>query len=125
MKGQRIGYIRVSTADQHTDRQLENIPLDRIFTDKASGKNTQRPELERLLSYAREGDIIIVHSMDRLARIDDLRRLVQSLTARDIQIQFVKENLLFIWIFYLTGNGDVLISPETLHKKLRFSRCLF
>jgi DNA invertase Pin-like site-specific DNA recombinase len=54
----------------------------RVFTDKASGKDTQRPELERLLAFVREGDTVVVHSMDRLARnLDDLRRLVQGLTS--------------------------------------------
>jgi DNA invertase Pin-like site-specific DNA recombinase len=62
----------------------------------ASGKDTKRPELEALLALAREGDIIVVHSMDRLARnLDDLRRLVQMLTKRGIRIEFVKEGLHF------------------------------
>jgi DNA invertase Pin-like site-specific DNA recombinase len=96
MKGQRIGYVRVSTIDQNTERQLDGIELDRIFTDKASGKNTDRPQLELLCSFVREGDIVVVHSMDRLARnLDDLRRIVQMLTARGIQIEFVKEHLTF------------------------------
>lgn len=96
MKGQRIGYIRVSSHDQQTDRQLENIPLDRIFTDKASGKDTFRPALDNLLSFVREGDVVIVHSMDRLARnLDDLRKLVQNLTVRGIRIEFIKEGMQF------------------------------
>ena len=75
--GQRIGYKRVSTLDQTVDRQLDGIPLDRVFEDYASGKDTGRPELQRALAYVREGDTLIVHSMDRLARnLDDLRRLV-------------------------------------------------
>lgn len=68
MLGQRIGYIRVSTFEQNTERQLENIPLDRVFTDKASGKDTERAQLEALLAFARDGDSVVVHSMDRLAR---------------------------------------------------------
>ena len=64
--------------------------------DKASGKDTERPALETLLTFVREGDTVVVHSMDRLARnLDDLRRLVHSLTKRGIQIQFVKEGLHF------------------------------
>lgn len=83
MHGQRIGYVRVSSVDQNPERQLEHILVDRLFTDKASGKDTQRPELERLLAFVREGDTVVVHSMDRLARnLDDLRRLVQKLTQR-------------------------------------------
>ena len=96
MKGQRIGYVRVSSFDQNPERQLEHIQLDRIFMDKASGKDFKRPELEGLLAFVRDGDTIMVHSMDRLARnLDDLRRLVQTLTKRGIRIEFVKENLIF------------------------------
>ncbi len=96
MKGQRIGYVRVSSFDQNPERQLEHVQLDRIFMDKASGKDSKRPELEALLTFVREGDTIMVHSMDRLARnLDDLRRLVQTLTKRGIRIEFVKENLVF------------------------------
>ena len=96
MHGQRIGYVRVSTFDQNPERQLEQIPVDKVFTDKASGKDTRRPELERLLAFVREGDTVVVHSMDRLARnLDDLRRLVQSLTRRGVRIEFVKEHLTF------------------------------
>lgn len=96
MIGHRIGYIRVSTTEQNTERQLENIAIDKVFTDKASGKDTQRPALDALLSFVREGDTIVVHSMDRLARnLDDLRRLVQSLTKKGIRIEFIKESLTF------------------------------
>jgi len=96
MKGQIVGYIRVSTFEQNTDRQLEGVQLDKVFTDKASGKDTKRPELESLLQYVREGDTVIVHSMDRLARnLDDLRQTVQKLTGQGIRIQFVKESLTF------------------------------
>ena len=96
MHGQRIGYVRVSSIDQNPERQLEQVTVDRLFTDKASGKDTQRPELERLLAFVREGDTVVVHSMDRLARnLDDLRRLVQKLTQRGVRIEFVKESLTF------------------------------
>ena len=95
-KGQRIGYVRVSSYDQNAERQLEGVQLDRVFTDRASGKDTDRPELKALIAYAREGDMIVVHSMDRLARnVDDLRRIVQEQTKRGIRVQFIKENLLF------------------------------
>jgi DNA invertase Pin-like site-specific DNA recombinase len=96
MTGKRIGYIRVSSLDQNHERQLEGIKLDKCFTDKASGKDVNRPELEAMLNYVRDGDIIIVHSMDRLARnLDDLRKLVQQLTSQKIKIEFLKENLTF------------------------------
>lgn len=96
MQGQRIGYIRVSTLDQNPERQLEQIQIDNQFIDKASGKDTKRPELDRLLKFVREGDTVVVHSMDRLARnLDDLRQIVQSLTLRNIRIEFIKEGLTF------------------------------
>jgi DNA invertase Pin-like site-specific DNA recombinase len=96
MAGQRIGYIRVSSLDQNTQRQLEGIQLDRIFTDRASGKDTKRPQLDELLSFIRDGDTLVVHSMDRLARnLDDLRSLVQKLTKKGVRIEFLKEHLVF------------------------------
>jgi DNA invertase Pin-like site-specific DNA recombinase len=96
MAGQRIGYKRVSTLDQNTARQLDGVPLDKSFTDKASGKDTNRPQLQAALQYAREGDILVVHSMDRLARsLVDLRGMVKELTARGVAVEFVKENLRF------------------------------
>jgi len=96
LSGQRIGYVRVSSCDQNPERQLENVPLDRIFTDKVSGKDTLRPQLEALFTFVRDGDTVVVHSMDRLARnLDDLRRIVQTLTGRGVRIEFVKESLTF------------------------------
>lgn len=96
MTAKRIGYIRVSSVDQTTERQLDGVELDKVFTDKASGKDTQRPQLIELLDYVREGDTVIVHSMDRLARnLQDLRGIVQQVTAKDASISFVKENLSF------------------------------
>ena len=96
MLGHRIGYIRVSTFDQNPERQLENVPVDKVFTDKASGKDVRRPQLDALHSFVREDDTVVVHSMDRLARnLDDLRRLVQNLTKRGVRIEFVKESLMF------------------------------
>lgn len=97
--GQIVGYLRVSTADQKEDRQLEGYDLDKRFVDKASGKDTKRPELEHLLGFVREGDVVVVHSMDRLARnLDDLRRLVLLMTKKGVRVRFIKENLEF--------NGD-------------------
>jgi DNA invertase Pin-like site-specific DNA recombinase len=82
--------------DQNTDRQLEGVKLDKKFTDNASGKDTNRPQLQAALEYLREGDLFIVHSMDRLARnVDDLRRIVLDLTGKGVHVQFIKENLTF------------------------------
>jgi len=95
-KGQLIGYVRVSTLDQNTERQLDGVTLDKVFTDKASGKDTDRPQLQAALEYARQGDTLVCHSMDRLARnVDDLRRIVRELTGRGVVVQFIKESLTF------------------------------
>lgn len=96
MAGMKIGYIRVSSADQNPERQLDGIALDKVFTDKASGSTTKRPQLESMLTFAREGDAVIVHSMDRLARnLADLRTLVSTLTARGVHVTFMKESMTF------------------------------
>ncbi|PPJ36554.1 transposase [Nocardia nova] len=91
-----VGYIRVSTVDQNTVRQLDGIEVERTFVDKASGKDTTRPKLDEMIAFVRDGDTVIVHSMDRLARnLDDLRRLVRLLTGKGVRVEFVKESLTF------------------------------
>jgi len=95
-KGKKIGYVRVSSFEQNPDRQLEGIILDKTFLDKASGKNTKRLQLEAMIDYVRDGDLVVVHSMDRLARnLDDLRKIVFILTEKNVKVQFLKENLTF------------------------------
>jgi DNA invertase Pin-like site-specific DNA recombinase len=75
---------------------LEERAFANIFTDRASGKDTKRPQLALLMGFVRTGDTVVVHSMDQLARnLDDLRRIVQTLTGRGIRIEFVKEHLSF------------------------------
>jgi len=87
----RRGLIRPTlTLDQNEKRQLEGQVLDRVFTDKA------RPQLTELLRFVRDGDTVVVNSMDRLARnLDDLRALVQGLTRKGVRVEFVKESLVF------------------------------
>jgi DNA invertase Pin-like site-specific DNA recombinase len=92
----RVGYRRISSVDQNEARQLDGIDLDKTFTDKASGKDTKRPQLQACLEYLREGDELIVHSMDRLARnVEDLLRTVRSLNEKGISVQFMSEHLTF------------------------------
>jgi DNA invertase Pin-like site-specific DNA recombinase len=97
--GKRIGYVRVSSVDQNEARQAEamaDLHIDKMFIDKASGKNTQRPQLQAALEYLRDGDVLVVHSMDRLARnMRDLQNLVADLNSRHIAVEFVKEHLNF------------------------------
>jgi DNA invertase Pin-like site-specific DNA recombinase len=69
--GKRIGYVRVSSVDQNEARQVEalaDLHIDKTFIDKASGKDTKRPQLQAALDYMRDGDVMVVPSMDRLAR---------------------------------------------------------
>ena len=95
-----VGYRRVSTTDQNNARQLDGMELDRVFEDKASGKDTKRPGLEQCLAFLREGDVLVVHSIDRLARnLASLEKLVGELNGRGVAVRFVKEGLTF-------GTGD-------------------
>ena len=95
-KGMTIGYVRVSSLDQNVSRQLDGIELDKVYEDKLSGKDTNRPQLLAALNDLREGDELVVHSMDRLARnLDDLRKIVLNLTKKGVSVRFVKESLTF------------------------------
>ena len=128
MHGQRIGYTRVNSFDQNLDRQHVDANVTKVFTDKASGKDTLRPELDRLLAFVREGDTVVVHSMDRLARnLDDLRRLVQMLTKRGVRIEFVKESLTFVGEDSLTplpqARPDVAVLAAPGHTRSPPHRC--
>ena len=103
MSGQQVGYIRVSSYDQNTSRQLEGVELGKIFEEKVSAKNTDRPQLQACLEYLREGDTLHVHSIDRLARnLVDLQELVGRLTSKGVSVRFHKENLVF------TGQDDAI-----------------
>lgn len=96
MKGQKVGYIRVSTFDQNIDRQLEGLTMDRTFIDKFTGKVRERPQFMEMMKYVREGDHVYVHSMDRLARnLMDLRKTIEELTDKKVSVHFIKENLIF------------------------------
>jgi len=95
-KGQNIGYLRVSTVDQNTARQLDGVELDRVFVDKCSGGTTNRPALKACLEYLREGDTLYIHSIDRLARnLSDLLSIVAGLAEKGVEVTFHKEKLTF------------------------------
>lgn len=111
MPGQLIGYVRVSTVDQNPERQLNAIRAadgtepDRWFTDRASGGSTARPALAAMLAHVRDQDVIIVASMDRLARsVVDLDQLVTQFTGRGVTVRFLKEGL----TFHASGQADPL-----------------
>jgi DNA invertase Pin-like site-specific DNA recombinase len=101
MAGVNVGYIRVSSEDQETARQLDGVLVEKTFVDKVSGKNTDRAQLQAMLEYIREGDTVHIHSMDRLARnLIDLRTLVTRMTGKGVVVKFMKEHLSF------TGTDD-------------------
>ncbi|WP_302955063.1 recombinase family protein [Faecalitalea cylindroides] len=93
----RIGYVRVSTEQQHTERQqviLNEMDVDKMFVDRCSGKNMNRPQLQEMLSFSRAGDVIVVESISRFARSTrDLLHLIDVLTKKDVQFISKKESL--------------------------------
>lgn len=95
-KGLRVGYIRVSSLYQNTERQLAGIDLDRCYTDKITGIKSDRPQLNAMIEFVRDGDLVIVHSLDRLARdLFLLIEIVRKLNSKGVSIQFLKENITF------------------------------
>lgn len=97
MSGKHVGYIRVSSVGQKSDRQLDGVELDKVFEEKVSGRNVgSRDVLNLCLDYLREHDTLHVHSIDRLARnMSDLLSIVDDLVKRDVAIKFHSEGLTF------------------------------
>ena len=91
----KIGYVRVSTQEQNTIRQermMESLGVNELYIDKASGKNAQRPELQRMMEYVRKGDTVVVESISRFARnTKDLLTLVEQLTEKGVEFVSKKE----------------------------------
>ena len=91
----KIGYIRISTTDQNTARQevlMKELGVEQVYIDRMSGKNTNRPELTKMMSYVRQGDIVIVESISRFARnTKDLLELVEQLTSKQVEFISKKE----------------------------------
>lgn len=91
----KIGYIRVSTQEQNTMRQevlMESLGVDEVYIDRTSGKNTNRPELMKMMDYVRRGDVVIVESISRFARnTKDLLELIEKLTAKGVEFISKKE----------------------------------
>lgn len=89
----QIGYIRVSSISQNFDRQIlkmQNLGIEKIFKEKASGKNTQRPEFQKLLSFVREGDSVTFDSLDRLGRdYDDIKKTVLFFKNKNVEVYFL------------------------------------
>lgn len=98
-RGEVVAYVRVSSADQNPERQIEKLSQfnpSKIFEERISGKNKERPELKAMLEYVREGDTVLVHTLDRLARsITDLRSLVDDMNNKGVTVHFVKNEMIF------------------------------
>ena len=115
----KIGYIRISTTDQNTARQevlMKELGAEQVFIDRMSGKNTDRPELKRMMSFVREGDTVIVESISRFARnTKDLLELVEQLTKKRVEFVSKKEAIdtsTPTGKFMLTVFGAVAIIPS-------------
>ncbi|HCA5053245.1 TPA: recombinase family protein [Acinetobacter baumannii] len=92
-----IGYIRVSTDHQNTERQLDGLDLDKIFIEKQSGIKKEREQLKAMIDYVREGDTVFVHSIDRLGRsLIDLKKIVEQLKNKGVSVVFYKNKLEFM-----------------------------
>lgn len=93
----RIAYVRVSTAEQNEARQIEALKkydIEKWFTEKCSGKNTDRPKLTEMMDFAREGDEIYIHDFSRLARsTKDLLNIIEKLDTKGVKLVSNKENI--------------------------------
>ena len=122
----RVGYIRVSTVEQHEDRQVkdltENAKVSKVFIDKLSGKDTNRPQLNAMIDYVREGDTVVVSEYSRLARSTrDLIDIIETLQNKGVTVISMKEKL-----DTSTPDGEfmltVLAGVATLERKLMLQR---
>ncbi|ELZ0574232.1 recombinase family protein [Salmonella enterica] len=104
-----IGYVRVSSVQQNNERQLEGVELDKVFTETASGKNADRPQLNAMLGYVREGDVIHCHELSRLGRnVKDLLTIIDTVKEKGASIHFHKEKL-------VAGKDETAISRMMLN----------
>ncbi|KOO09716.1 hypothetical protein AKJ31_02015 [Vibrio hepatarius] len=125
-KGQHVGYIRVSTLEQSTSRQLVDVELDRVFTEKTSAKTVERPELQACIQYLREGDTLHVHSLDRVCRsgAGDAVMLVETLNAKGVSVVFHKEGMSFNGSMTAAQKGvlGILASVAQMERELILER---
>ena len=122
----RVGYIRVSTVEQHEDRQVkdltENAEVSKVFIDKLSGKDTNRPQLNAMIDYVREGDTVVVSEYSRLARSTrDLIDIIETLQNKGVTVISLKEKL-----DTSTPQGEFMLTVfagiATLERKLMLQR---
>ncbi|MGX5219673.1 recombinase family protein [Pseudomonas segetis] len=117
-----IGYVRVSTVDQNTERQLVGVTLDKVFTEKASASTINRPIFIECLTYLREGDTLHIHSLDRVCRsgAGDAVALVEQLIARGVGVVFHKEGMRFDATLTAVQKGllSILASVSQMEREL-------
>lgn len=114
----RVAYRRVSTTDQNLDRQLvDETSIEKVFEDKLTGASRDRPGLQDMMAFCREGDCVVVHSLDRLGRdIRDLLNIVEELNAKGVAVEFVTERLRF------SQNDDDPLARLQLHMLAAFAQ---
>lgn len=125
----KVGYIRVSTIEQNEARQeilMEQLGVERVYMDKMSGKSKDRPQLQEMMQYVREGDIVIVESISRFARnTKDLLSLIEELERKKVTFVSQKENIdtntpAGRFMLFLAENGCTEPSECTAHLMIRF-----
>lgn len=97
MSARDIGYIRFSMVELYSDRQLADIHLDKVFEEKLSAKTVERPEFQACLDYCQNGDVLHIHSLDRVCRsgVSDAVKIVEAMTVKGVSVQFHKEGMWF------------------------------
>ncbi|MDC5853477.1 recombinase family protein [Vibrio europaeus] len=120
--GKQVGYIRVSTVSQKTDRQLADVQLDKVFEEKCSAKTVERPQLLACLDYLREGDTLHIHSLDRVCRSGsgDAVKLVEDMTSKGVGVKFHKEGMEFYGEMTAAQRGvlGILASVAQMEREL-------
>ncbi len=120
--GKQVGYVRVSTVDQKTDRQLAGVKVDKLFSEKVSAKTIDRPQLAACLDYLREGDTLHIHSLDRVCRsgAGDAVELVEKLTGQGVGVHFHKEGMHFYGAMTAAQKGvlGILASVAQMEREL-------
>ena len=126
MTGQVVAYIRVSSEAQSLARQRRALDesalqIDQVFQEKASGDSRNRPVLDQTLKYLREGDTLVVPSVDRLARsLVDLEGIIKGLVANGVSVQFLKENL----AIGPTGSTSDILIRQVIGAVAQFERAI-
>lgn len=118
----QVGYIRVSSVDQNTARQLDGVSLDKVYEEKASASTIDRPVFQACLQYLREGDVLHIHSLDRVCRsgAGDAVSLVESLIGRGVGVVFHKEGMRFDAALSAVQKGllSILASVAQMEREL-------